>query len=97
LVKKEQYKTIDERVGRLILEASKQYPTLGRKRLWALLLEDGVDVDPQELKRFLRERGIVRAQPGPSPRRAAANPLTGLMPRFGGLGGGQERPGRRGR
>jgi hypothetical protein len=95
LVKKEQYKTIDERVGRLILAASKQYPTLGRKRLWALLLEDGVDVDPQELKRFLREHGIVRAQPGP--RRAAGNPLTGLMPRFGGMGGGSERPGRRGR
>jgi hypothetical protein len=96
VAKKEQYKTIDERVGRLILAASKQYPTLGRKRLWALLLEDGVDVDPVELKRFLRERGIGRAQPGPRP--ATTNPLTGLMPRFGGVGGGgRERPGRRGK
>ena len=94
MAKKEQYKTIDERVARLILEASHRYPTLGRKRLWALLLEDGVDVDSLELKRFLRERGISRAQPGPSPQRAA-NPLAGLMPRFpsfGGRGGrGKER------
>jgi hypothetical protein len=95
LAKKEQYKTIDDRVGRLILAAAHRYPTLGRKRLWALLLEDGVDVDPLELKRFLRERGISRAQPGPSPQRAAANPLTGLMPRFPSFGGGgRERRGK---
>ena len=67
MAKKERYKTIDDRVGRLILAAAHRYPTLGRKRLWALLLEDGVDVDPLELKHFLRERGISRAQPGPSP------------------------------
>jgi hypothetical protein len=91
LAKKESYKTIDERVGRLILEAAHRYPTLGRKRLWALLLEDGVDVDPLELKRFLRERGISRAQPGPSPQRAAANPLLGLMPRFPSFGGRERR------
>jgi len=94
LAKKERYKTIDDRVGRLILEAAHRYPTLGRKRLWALLLEDGVDVDPLELKHFLRAKGISRAQPGPSPQRAT-NPLTGLMPRFpsfGGRGGrGKER------
>ena len=90
MAKKERYKTIDERVGRLILAAANQYPTLGRKRLWALLLEDGVDVDPLELKHFLRERGISRAQPGPSPQRAA-NPLTGLMPRFPSFGGGERR------
>jgi len=91
LAKKERYKTIDDRVGRLILEAAHRYPTLGRKRLWALLLEDGVDVDPLELKRFLRERGIGRAQPGPAPRRAAMNPLTGLMPRFPSFGGRERR------
>jgi hypothetical protein len=91
LAKKERYKTIDERVGHLILEAAHQYPTLGRKRLWALLLEDGVDVDPLELKHFLREHGIGRAQPGPSPRRAAGNPLAGLMPRFPSFGGGGRR------
>jgi hypothetical protein len=93
LAKKERYKTIDDRVGRLIMEAAHRYPTLGRKRLWALLLEDGVDVDPLELKHFLRQRGISRAQPGPSPSRAAANPLTGLMPRFPSFGG-RERRGR---
>jgi hypothetical protein len=93
LAKKEHYKTIDDRVGRLILEAAHRYPTLGRKRLWALLLEDGVDVDSLELKRFLRERGISRAQPGPSPQRAT-NPLTGLMPRFPSFGGGRERRGK---
>lgn len=92
--KKERYKTIDERVGRLILEAAHRYPTLGRKRLWALLLDDGVDVDPLELKRFLREHGIGRAQQGPSPRRGGANPLTGLMPRFPSFGGGRERRGK---
>jgi hypothetical protein len=91
LAKKERYKTIDDRVGRLILKAAHQYPTLGRKRLWALLLEDGVDVDPLELKRFLRQRGITRAQPGPSPSRAAPNPLTGLMPRFPSFGGRERR------
>jgi hypothetical protein len=91
LAKKERYKTIDDRVGRVILAAAHQYPTLGRKRLWALLLEDGVDVDPLELKRFLREKGISRAQPGPSPQRAAANPLAGLMPRFPGFGGRERR------
>jgi len=95
LAKKEHYKTIDDRVGRLILAAAHRYPTLGRKRLWALLLEDSVDVDPLELKRFLRERGIGRAQPGPAPHRAAANPLTGLMPRFPSFGGGgRERRGK---
>ena len=90
MAKKERYKTIDNRVGRLILEAAHRYPTLGRKRLWALLLEDGVDVDPLELKRFLREKGISRAQPGLSPQRAT-NPLTGLMPRFPGFGGRERR------
>ena len=90
MAKKENYKTIDDRVGRLILEAAHRYPTLGRKRLWALLLEDGVDVDPLELKHFLRERGISRAQPAPSPSRAA-NPLTGLMPRFPSFGGRERR------
>jgi len=93
LAKKGQYKTIDDRAGRAILEASRQYPTLGRKRLWALLLEDGVDVDPVELKRFLREHGVDKAQPGP--RRAAVNPLTGLMPRFPTFGGREK--GRKGR
>jgi len=91
LAKKESYKTIDERAARLILEAAHRYPTLGRKRLWALLLEEGVDVDSLELKRFLRERGIGAAQAGPSPRRAAANPLMGLMPRFPSFGGGERR------
>ena len=90
LPKKERYKTIDERAGRLILEAAHRYPTLGRKRLWALLLEDGVDVDPLELKHFLREHGIGRAQPGPAPRRGG-NPLTGLMPRFPSFGGGRDK------
>ena len=93
MAKKENHKTIDDRVGRLILEAAHRYPTLGRKRLWALLLEDGVDVDPLELKRFLRERGISRAQPGPAPQ-PASNPLTGLMPRFPSFGGGRERRGK---
>jgi hypothetical protein len=91
LAKKERYKTIDEEAGRLILEAARRYPTLGRKRLWALLLEDGVEVDPLELKRFLRERGIGRAQPGPSPRRAGANPLMGMMPHIPDFGGGGRR------
>lgn len=91
MAKKERYKTIDDRVGRLILAAARRYPTLGRKRLWALLLEDGVDVDPLELKRFLRERGITRAQPASSPSRAATNPLTGLMPRFPSFGGRERR------
>jgi len=93
LAKKERYKTIDEQAGRLILEAAQRYPTLGRKRLWALLLEDGVEVDPLELKRFLRERGIGGAQPGPSPRRRAGNPLLGMMPQLPSFGGGgRERP-----
>ena len=91
MAKKESYKTIDERAARLILEAAHRYPTLGRKRLWALLLEDGVDVDSLELKRFLRERGIGAAQAGPAPRRAAGNPLMGLMPRFPSFGGGERR------
>ena len=97
MAKKERYKTIDERAGRLILEAAHRYPTLGRKRLWALLLDDGVDIDPLELKHFLREHGIGRAQPGPSPRGVGSSPLTGLMPRFptfGGGGAGGGRPGR---
>jgi hypothetical protein len=95
LAKKARYKTIDEQAGRLILEAARRYPTLGRKRLWALLLEDGVEVDPLELKRFLRERGIGGAKPGPSPRRAAGGVLGGLMPRFPSFGG--EERGRKGR
>lgn len=87
MAKKERYKTIDEEAGRLILEAARRYPTLGRKRLWALLLEDGVDVDPLELKRFLRERGIGRAQPAPPRRRPGQSALGGLMPRFPSFGG----------
>ena len=95
MAKKERYKTIDEQAGRLILEAARRYPTLGRKRLWALLLEDGVDVDSLELKRFLREHGIGGAQAGPPPRQAAGNPLTGLMPRFPSFGGQERGRGRK--
>jgi len=98
VAKKERYKTIDEQSGRLILEAAHRYPTLGRKRLWALLLDDGVNVDSLELKHFLREHGIGRAQPGPSRRQTAGSPLTGLMPRFPTFGGGGgARPGGPGR
>ena len=81
------YKTINEEVGRRILEVVRRYPNLGRKRLWALLLEKGVEVNPVELKRFLQERGISQAPPGPSPSRRAPDPLTGLVPRFPDLAG----------
>ncbi len=85
------YKTINEEAERRILETVRRYPSLGRKRLWALLVEEGVEVDPVELKRFLQERGISQAPPGPSPSRRAADPLTGLVPRFPDLGGRRRR------
>lgn len=91
MAKKQRYKTIDEQAARLILEAARRYPTLGRKRLWAVLLEDGVEVDPTELKRFLREQGIGGAKPRPQPGQGARNPLMGMMPHLPSFGG-RDRP-----
>ena len=85
------YKTIDQEVGRRVLETVRRYPNLGRKRLWAVLHEEGVEVDPVELKRFLQERKISQAPTGPSPSRRAADPLWGLVPRFPDLSGKQRR------
>jgi len=81
------YKTISEETGRRILETVRLHPSLGRKRLWALLLEEGVEVNPVELKRFLQERHISQAPTGPAPSRRYRDPLSGLAPRFPDLGG----------
>ena len=48
------FKTIDEAEEKTILHLAREHPEYGRKRLHALLIEHGIDVDPHQLKRFLR-------------------------------------------
>jgi transposase len=56
--RKRTYRTIDERVAKEIKRLHERYPKLGHHALAEALREAGVRVDPRELKRFLKEKGL---------------------------------------
>jgi glutamyl-tRNA reductase len=60
------YRTIDEVVGEEIKRLHERYPKLGHHGLLEALREAGVHVEPEELKRFLKEHGL-QAQPSRRP------------------------------
>jgi transposase len=55
---KHTYRTIDERVAEEIKRLHERYPKLGHHALAEALREAGVHVDPRELRRFLKEKGL---------------------------------------
>ena len=55
---KRTYRTIDERVAKEIRLLHKRYPKLGHHGLADALREAGVDVDPRDLRRFLKEENL---------------------------------------
>jgi hypothetical protein len=55
---KPDYQTIDERVAKEIRRLHESYPKLGHRGLAEALREAGFDVEPAELKRFLKEEGL---------------------------------------
>jgi hypothetical protein len=57
------FRTIDAAEEQAILDLHKQHPELGRKRLHEALIERGIDVDPFQLKRFLRFHKIGTPPP----------------------------------
>ncbi|MCJ7510755.1 MAG: hypothetical protein MUP14_07715 [Dehalococcoidia bacterium] len=52
------YRTIDERVAKEIKRLHERYPRLGHHALAEALREAGVHVEPEELKRFLKDEGL---------------------------------------
>ena len=57
--------TIDERVAKEIRRLHKRYPKLGHRALAEALREAGVHVEPQDLKRFLKEEGLKPERSSP--------------------------------
>jgi len=55
---KRTYRTIDERVAQEIRRLHKRYPKLGHHALAEALREADVDVEPRDLRRFLKEEGL---------------------------------------
>jgi hypothetical protein len=56
------YRTIDEHVAKEIKRLHESYPKLGHHGLAAALREAGLDVEPAELKLFLKEEGLRPAR-----------------------------------
>ncbi len=52
------YSTIDERVAKEIARLHKRYPKLGHHGLLQALHECDIQVEPPELKQFLKEHGF---------------------------------------
>lgn len=52
------YDTLDERVALLIVSLHKRHPNLGRKGLIHALKDEGVNIDPQDLERFMEHANI---------------------------------------
>jgi hypothetical protein len=59
---KHDYQTIDEHVAKEIKRLHESYPKLGHHGLAEALRGDGFDVEPAELKRFIREEGLRPAR-----------------------------------
>jgi hypothetical protein len=54
LRRKPAFKTIDSEKEDAMFRLHQEHPEMGRQRLHAALLDLGIEVDPQELKHFLR-------------------------------------------
>ena len=52
------YRTIDERVAKEIKRLHESFPKLGHHGLAEALRETSFDVEPAELKRFMKEEGL---------------------------------------
>jgi hypothetical protein len=52
------YQTIDRNVAEAIRKLHKKYPPLGHNGILKTLISEGIKLDPEELKRFLKQRGI---------------------------------------
>jgi len=59
---KPDYRTIDEHVAKEIKRLHESYPKLGHHGLAEALRETGLDVEPAELKRFMKEEGLRPAR-----------------------------------
>ena len=55
---KRTYRTIDERAAKEVRLLHERYPKLGHHALAEALREAGVDVEPRDLRRFLKEEGL---------------------------------------
>ena len=56
------YRTIDKRVAKEIRRLHHSYPKLGHHGLAEALHEAGLHVEPEELKRFMKEEGLRPAR-----------------------------------
>jgi len=65
MARKPVFRTIDERVAKEIRRLHERYPKLGHHGLAEALREAGVHVEPDELKRFVKQEGL---QPEPERR-----------------------------
>jgi len=52
------YSTIDQHVADLIQHLHKRHPNLGHHGLLQALEDEGVEVDPQDLERFMEQEDI---------------------------------------
>jgi hypothetical protein len=52
------YRTIDDQAAKEIRRLHESYPKLGHHGLAQALRETGSDVEPAELKRFMKEEGL---------------------------------------
>jgi hypothetical protein len=80
-----QYQLIDERVAGEIRRLHKRYPRLGHHGLLEALQQADIDVDPDDLKRFMKEHRIKAERPWRPFR------WRGLPAWLAGLGGSDER------
>lgn len=79
------YQTIDEIAAKEIHRLHKRHPALGHNGLLAALRQAGFDIDPTELRRFMKEQRIRPERPWRPLR------LRGLPAWLVGLGGRDER------
>jgi len=56
------YRTIDERVAKEIRRLHQSYPKLGHHGLAEALREASLHIEPEELKRFMKEEGLRPAR-----------------------------------
>ena len=59
---KRSYRTIDEPTAKEIRHLHHSYPKLGHRGLAEALREAGLHVEPEELKRFMKEEGLRPAR-----------------------------------
>ena len=59
---KRSYRTIDEPTAKEIRRLHHSYPKLGHRGLAEVLREAGLHVEPEELKRFMKEEGLRPAR-----------------------------------